>query len=190
VHHLRFFVEPVPLFVTSLQSIDGLFQLALPTFLITDGLVVIALTYLFVRRVVNPHVRYISLSSDYFPLLLIGGIAISGILMRHVIRVDLLEVKHYAMSMLTFDPTIPREVGLIFHVHLFLVCLLLAYFPFSKLMHMPGVFMSPTRNLKNDSRAKRHINPWNHPVKVHTYAEWEDEFRDALKEAGIPVEKE
>jgi hypothetical protein len=57
-------------------------------------------------------------------------------------------------------------------------------------MHMGGVFMSPTRNLRNDSRAKRHINPWSYPVKVHTYGEWEDEFKDAIKEAGLPLERE
>jgi len=57
-------------------------------------------------------------------------------------------------------------------------------------MHMGGVFMSPTRNLKNNSRAQRHINPWSYPVKTHTYEEWENEFRDAIKEAGIPLESE
>jgi hypothetical protein len=55
-------------------------------------------------------------------------------------------------------------------------------------MHMGGVFMSPTRNSRNNSRAKRHINPWNYPVKAHTYEEWEDEFKDAIKEAGLPLE--
>ncbi len=69
-------------------------------------------------------------------------------------------------------------------------CALLAYFPFSKLMHMPGVFLSPTRNLANDNRARRHVNPWNAPVKVHTYEEWEEEFHKALKSAGFPLEKE
>jgi hypothetical protein len=49
--------------------------------------------------------------------------------------------------------------------------------------------MSPTRNLANNSRAKRHINPWNYPVKVHTYAAYEDEFREKMIEAGLPVEK-
>ena len=68
-------------------------------------------------------------------------------------------------------------------------CTLLAYFPFSKLMHMAGVFLSPTRNLSNDSRIVRHVNPWNYPVKVHTYEEYEDEFRDKMIEAGLPVEK-
>jgi hypothetical protein len=69
-----------------------------------------------------------------------------------------------------------------------LVCALAAYLPFSKLMHMGGVFLSPTRNLANNSRSVRHINPWNAPVKTHTYAEWEDEFRDKMLAAGIPVE--
>jgi len=81
-------------------------------------------------------------------------------------------------------------VGALFYVHFFLVCVLLAYIPFSKLMHLGGVFMSPTRNLPNNSRAVRHENPWNYPVKTHTYEEYEDDFRDKMKEAGIPVEKE
>ena len=47
-------------------------------------------------------------------------------------------------------------------------------------MHMGGVFLSPTRNLANNSRSRRHVNPWNYPVKTHTYAEWEEEFRDKI----------
>jgi nitrate reductase gamma subunit len=73
---------------------------------------------------------------------------------------------------------------------LFLVSVLLAYFPFSKLLHMPGIFLSPTRNLANNSRMKRHVNPWNYPVPVHTYAEYENEFRDKMKAADLPVEKD
>ena len=56
-------------------------------------------------------------------------------------------------------------------------------------MHMGGVFLSPTRNLANNNRMKRHVNPWNYPVKTHTYAEWEEEFRDKMKAAGIPLER-
>jgi nitrate reductase gamma subunit len=66
---------------------------------------------------------------------------------------------------------------------------LLAYFPFSKLMHLGGIFMSPTRNMANTSRVKRHVNPWNYPVKVHSYGAYEDEFREKMIEAGLPVEK-
>jgi hypothetical protein len=57
------------------------------------------------------------------------------------------------------------------------------------MMHMPGIFLSPTRNLKNISRKHRHMNPWNAPVKVHTYEEYEDEFRESMKEVGLPVAK-
>jgi len=63
------------------------------------------------------------------------------------------------------------------------------YFPSSKLMHMGGVFLSPTRNLANNSREKRHINPWNPDVKIRTYAEYEDEFREKMIKADLPVEK-
>jgi hypothetical protein len=57
-------------------------------------------------------------------------------------------------------------------------------------MHMGGVFLSPTRNLPCNTRAVRHVNPWNYPVEVHTYEEYEEEFREKMIEAGLPVEKE
>jgi nitrate reductase gamma subunit len=190
LRHLKLFFEPVPGFITILQNLDGLFLVSTPTLLMTDVFILASLVYLFLRRIVTPQIRYISLFSDYFPLLLLIGVAISGLLMRHFFRVDLLEVKRFALGILNFNPVIPKDVGIIFYLHLFLVSALLSYFPFSKLMHMGGVFMSPTRNLRNDSRAKRHINPWSYPVKVHTYGEWEDEFKDAIKEAGLPLERE
>ena len=68
--------------------------------------------------------------------------------------------------------------------------MLFAYFPFSKLMHAPGVFMSPSRNLVSNNRWVLHVNPWNYPVKFHHYDEYEDRFREAMIEADIPVEKE
>jgi nitrate reductase gamma subunit len=99
-------------------------------------------------------------------------------------------VKQLALGLVTFTPVIPKEVGSLLFVHLFLLSALAAWFPFSKLMHMGGIFLSPTRNLANANRMKRHVNPWNYPVKVHTYEEWEEEFRDKIKAAGLPLEKE
>jgi hypothetical protein len=43
--------------------------------------------------------------------------------------------------------------------------------------------------MPTDTRARRHVNPWNYPVPVHTYDEYEDEFREKMVEAGLPVEK-
>ncbi len=110
--------------------------------------------------------------------------------MRNFWKVDLLSVKELAMGLFRFHPTVPPGIHVIFYVHLFLVSVLLAYFPFSKLLHSAGVFLSPTRNMLNNNRMVRHVNPWNYPVKVHTYEEYEDDFREKMKEVGIPVDKE
>jgi nitrate reductase gamma subunit len=190
LRHLRFFTEPVLPLVDLLAGVDGFFKVSVPTLYFTDMAILLAVTYLFLRRVGIPSLRYISLSSDYFPLFLILGVVLSGLLMRHFYKVDLLKVKKLAMGWVSLSPVIPEGIGLSFFIHLFLVSALLVYFPMSKLMHMGGVFLSPTRNLANNNRMKRHINPWNYPVKVHTYQEYEDEFREKMKAAGIPVEKE
>ncbi len=190
LRHFRFFVEPAPFFVPWLQYLDAFFEIGVPALFITDAIIILALGYLLVRRLFIPQMRYISLASDYFPLFLILAIAITGVLMRHFFKVDLVAVKELATGIFALSPTVPEGIGAMFYVHLFLVSSLLIYFPFSKLLHMPGVFLSPTRNLANTSRVKRHINPWNYPVEVHTYEEWEDEFRDLMKECGLPLEKE
>jgi hypothetical protein len=57
-------------------------------------------------------------------------------------------------------------------------------------MHLGGVFLSPTRNLANNNRARQHVNPWNYDVKLHSYDEYEEEFRGKMKAAGLPLEKE
>jgi len=187
--HLRLLMEPVPSLVAFVQNVDGVFRLAIPTLFITDFIILLALTYLFIRRVIFPQVRYISLPADYFALLMLLGVVISGILMRFFFKVDIVGVKELAMGVLRFQPVIPDGVGLTFYIHLTFVSLLIAYFPMSKMMHLAGVFLSPTRNLRNDSRMRRHINPWNPQVKVHTYEEWEDEFRKAIKKVGLPLER-
>ena len=190
IRHLRLFLEPIPVVVQGLDAVDSMLQIGLPPIYITDLLFVVAITFLFLRRVLVPRVRYISLPADYFPLFLIFSIACSGILMRYFYKVDIISVKQLALSLATLHPAIPAGIGAIFYVHLFLICCLVAYFPTSKLMHMGGIFMSPTRNMLNNSRAVRHINPWNYEVAVHTYDEYENDFREKMKKAGIPVEKE
>ncbi len=190
LRHFRFFAEPVPSWVLALHSLDGFFQVGLPVLLVTDVIVVLALTFLFFRRVVDPKLRYLSLASDYFPLFLLLGVTLSGIWVRYFSKTDLLAVKQLAMGLISFHPVVPDGISSFFFLHLFLVCVLFAYFPFSKLMHFAGVFLSPTRNLANNNRSKRHVNPWDYPVKVHTYAEYEDEFRELMKAADMPVEKE
>jgi nitrate reductase gamma subunit len=138
---------------------------------------------------VQPQVRYISLAADYLVLFLLAGLVFTGVWMRYFAGADLLKVKEFALGFVALAPQVPEDAGLLFYVHLLLACGLAAWFPFSKLMHMGGAFLSPTRNLANNNRRIRHVNPWDHPVKVHTYAEWESEFRDKIKAAGLPLEE-
>ena len=189
IRHLRFFTQPIPFFVTLTETLDGFLQVGLPGIMISGFVLLAAVFYLFLRRILIPQVKYISLASDFFPLFLIMGIAISGILMRYFAKVDVTATKELAMGLVTFRFTVPEGIGGIFYVHLFFVSILMAYFPFSKLMHLGGIFFSPTRNMTANTREIRHVNPWNYPVKVHTYDEYEEEFREKMIEAGVPVEK-
>ena len=192
LRHLRFFVEPVP----RLAVLAGQPRWLLPdrragasTSPISPSLA--ALVYLLQRRLRDPQVRYISLFTDYFALFLLLGIAISGVWMRYFARVGRggrQATRPRAHGLRAGGAREPERR-----------CSSIApgagrarwppIFPFSKLMHMGGVFLSPTRNLANNNRMKRHVNPWNYPVKVHTYEEWEDEFRDKIEAAGLPVER-
>lgn len=200
LRHLRFFLEGSPFFLQWADALDGFFQLTAPTFYLSSGVLIGALLFLFARRLFDARLRYLSLPADYFALFLLLGVAISGVTMRYLTKVNIAGVKEFTLGLVTFENAgtilsrvgLEGSAGLPFFIHLFLVSVLVAYFPFSKLMHMAGVFMSPTRNLANNNRAKRHINPWNpsaEDVHVHTYEAWEDDFREKLDAIGYQLER-
>jgi len=162
----------------------------LPVVFASSVVFLAAAAFLLARRLASPQLRYLSLVGDYFALFLLLGIAGSGFWLRHVTKTDVVGVKELVLGLAHFAPVAPASIHPLFFGHLFLVCVLLAYFPVSKLLHAPGVFLSPTRNLANNNRAVRHVNPWNPPVHVHSYDEYEDEFREKMIGAGLPVDKE
>ncbi|CCH49738.1 sulfate reduction electron transfer complex DsrMKJOP subunit DsrM [Pseudodesulfovibrio piezophilus] len=189
LRHLRLFLEPVPFFVNGLEFVDGILQIGAPAMYLADCGLVIGVILLLGRRLIDAKINYLSYVSDFFPLFLILAVALSGIYMRYYAKVDVIAIKELTMGLVTFHFVVPETIGVSFFVHVFLVSVLMAYFPFSKLMHFPGVFMSPTRNLPNDTRAKHHVNPWNDPnIKPHTYADYEKEFGVPMAEAGLPLD--
>jgi [DsrC]-trisulfide reductase subunit M len=190
IRHTRFFLEPVPEFIIMLQNLDGVLQVGVPILYLTGVLMVAGIGYLLVRRLYSAQLRYISLPADYFPVLLILAIGITGITLRYFSKTDIVGVKEVTMGLITFSPVSVEGLHPLFYAHLMLVATLFAYFPFSKLVHGAGVLMTPTRNLANNNRAVRHINPWNPEVEIHSYEAYEDEFREKMKAAGIPVDKE
>jgi len=196
IRHFRFFTEPVPVCITWLETLDGIMQIGAPRLYMTGVIMLLALGFLLSRRLFNNRLRYLSLPADYFPLWLIIGIVCTGIWMRYFGKTDVASIKEFIMALVSFAPKNPTEIGKgaeiggVFFAHLTLVSCLLMYFPFSKLTHMLGIFFSPTRNLPCNTRAVRHVNPWNPPKSYHTYAEYEDDFRELMHEAGLPLDKQ
>lgn len=121
---------------------------------------VIGLLGLLGRRVFVDRVRYISAPSDYLMLLIFIIIGVSGMVMTFTNNhTDIMMVKEFSSGLIKFDwANLPTELH--FLMHLFLAFLLLAIFPISKLLHVPGVFFSPTLNQVDNARSKRHISPW------------------------------
>jgi nitrate reductase gamma subunit len=149
VRHLRYFTEPVWPWVAWLQ----------PFGLYAGFAMVAGLAGLWARRFLVERVRYISTLSDHLMLALLVGIGASGLLMKFVHHTDIVGVKAFFLGLLRFDwQPLPAHPGL--YVHLLLVAALMALFPFSKLLHAPGIFFSPTRNQADDPREARHVARW------------------------------
>jgi nitrate reductase gamma subunit len=190
LRHLRFFLEPVPGFVVFLEKYDVATEMVLPAVHVTSLLLPFALAFLIGRRLVLARMRYISLAADYFPLLLLFAIATTGIIMRHFTRTDVMAVKQFTLGLAHGALVLPANRDIVLVMHVFLVGILVAYYPTSKLMHMPGVLMSPTLTMANINRERRHINVRNPKVEMLHYADYENTFRARMIEAGLPVEKD
>jgi nitrate reductase gamma subunit len=120
---------------------------------------------LLARRIFVDRVRYISSVSDYLMLILILGIAASGLMMAYVEHTDIVQLKGFIMGLFLFDwQNLPTDTVLL--VHLTMVLFLAFIFPVSKLLHFPGLFMSPTRYQIDNPREKRHLSPWGAEIEA------------------------
>ena len=147
--HLRYFTEPVWFWVGWIQPFGMYGGLAMAA----------GLAGLWARRFLLPRMRYISTASDHLMLALLLGIGVSGLSMKFLAHTDIVRVKAFFLGLMVFDwQPLPAHPGLF--LHLALVALLLVVFPYSKLLHAPGVFFSPGRNQADNPRAARHIAPW------------------------------
>ncbi|MEM1584198.1 MAG: respiratory nitrate reductase subunit gamma [Nitrososphaerota archaeon] len=141
------------------------------------------LAFLLVRRLVLPNVSYISKTSDYVILILLITIVFLGVYMRSFGLVDVASVGSYMYSLLTFNPIPPPE-NIWFITHYVLAQILFIYIPFSKVSHLIGWILSTTRNMRNITRWRRHVNPWNYPVEVITWEEYYKKFKEELETIG------
>lgn len=149
LRHLRYFTEPVWSWVVLLQ----------PFGIYAGFLMVAGLAGLWARRFLVERIRYISTPSDHLMLALLIAIGLSGLSMKFLAHADVVSIKTFFLGLMSLDPQ-PLPANGLLYVHLGLVATLLIIFPFSKLLHAPGVFFSPSRNQSDNPREKRHIAPW------------------------------
>jgi len=103
-----------------------------------------ALVVLFYRRTAIPEVKRLSDPADYFELLLLMTIVVTGMHMRVTSlaeEVNLVDIRTYLGGLLALRP-VPIPEQWIFVSHFFLVNVLLIYLPFSKMVHMAGFFVN------------------------------------------------
>jgi nitrate reductase gamma subunit len=149
LRHLRYFIDPVWLPIQLIQP-----------FGIYGGMaMVVGLVGLWGRRILVDRVRYITGTSDHLILALLIAIGLTGLGMTFVVHVDVVSVKQFFRGLMAFDiQPLPADPLLL--IHLLLVAVLMIVFPFSKLLHAPGLFFSPSRNQADNPREKRHIAEW------------------------------
>lgn len=149
LRHFRYFTEPVWVPIALIQDIGTYAGFGL----------VLGLAGLLARRFLVERIRYISSPSDYLMLVLIILIGTSGLSLRYLARTDIIAVKSFFIGLMRFDwQPMPTDGFLLFH--LALVATLMIVFPFSKLLHAPGVFFSPTFNQVDNPREHRHLANW------------------------------
>jgi nitrate reductase gamma subunit len=149
LRHIRYFQQDVWFWVEFIQPFGKYGSFAM----------VAGLAGLWARRFLVDRVRYISTPSDHLMLALLVFIGLSGMMMTFVSHTDIVTLKAFALGLVTFSlQPLPSDVPLL--IHLFLVAVLMIIFPISKLLHVPGVFFSPSRNQADNPREKRHLAPW------------------------------
>lgn len=108
-------------------------------------LVLLGLFYLLYRRMAVNEVKQISAPSDYAHLILLIAIVTVGDIMRFVPEwgMHYEPARDYVVKLLTFKAITPDMEVMhkpLFVIHLLLVQILAMVLPFSKLLHIPGMF--------------------------------------------------
>ncbi|NQS99015.1 MAG: respiratory nitrate reductase subunit gamma [candidate division Zixibacteria bacterium] len=179
IRHLRYFLYPVPDWVMAMQDVGYYAGYAMP----------FALLFLLARRLWYEKEVYISTFADYFALLLLFTIACTGLWMTYHGRVFLIDVKAFILGLYSFSFK-PPSTHPLFIIHLLSVFTLLVYFPWSKLLHAPGIFFSPSFFQKHNIEKKRHINPWDYDVEPEPFYTLKDkEILADLKKRAAEMKK-
>lgn len=109
---------------------------------IAGTLFTVPLFYLLGRRW-SGAVKWLSTPEDFFVLLLLIGVGLTGFHMRLLREIEVQQLRRFFGGLASFSwQPAPVSAGASFVYHFGLVQLLMVYFPFSKLMHTIGSVLS------------------------------------------------
>jgi nitrate reductase gamma subunit len=117
VRHLRYFTNPVPAWIAGAQSTGWIAGFVLPA----------AVVYVLAIRLLTKRETFSS-PANLLMLLDLLGIAVTGLLLATRHRVDLVQVKVYALGIVAFRPA-PPPADWLLAAHLALVMALVLYVP-------------------------------------------------------------
>jgi nitrate reductase gamma subunit len=140
VGHIRVF-SAYPDYLMEQAGITSIDTLSLAAGGAAGLAIVLAVTYLLVRRLSLPYVKEISGASDYMEILLLMSVFLSGNYMRFFSHVSLDDTRAFFMSLVSFTPK-PPPGDPAFILHFILAQIFLMYLPFSKLMHFIGLLIN------------------------------------------------
>lgn len=117
--------------------------LKIPSFFVDlVGIVVlISLAILLIRRFILKRVAEISSLDDYFALILILGVVLTGDALRFMSHIDVIQMREYFNGLLIFSYK-PLPENNWFIIHYLLAQILIIYIPFSKILHSGGIFFT------------------------------------------------
>jgi len=132
LRHLRYFLDPVPPWVWDLQ-LSGL---------IAGYVLPFSLVYILAVRFFSEREKYSS-PANVLLLALIIAISSIGVLMHAFFKPNLVDVKYFALGLLSLAPA-PLPTGVLFPLHLALVLVLVALVP-SHIVTAPLVMLEARR---------------------------------------------
>jgi nitrate reductase gamma subunit len=132
LRHLRYFLDPMPMWVWDLQ-LPGL---------IAGYVLPVSLVYILAVRFFSEREKYTS-PANVLLLALMLAISGIGVLMHAFYKPNLVDVKYFALGLLSFAPA-PLPGGALFPLHLVLVLVLVALVP-SHIVTAPLVMLEARR---------------------------------------------
>jgi len=139
-----------------------LFYISIPVGTIGSALAAIGAVGLLISRMTNRELRVTSVRTDYFNLILLLGVFVSGLVVWGTEDISYSHARGFIANLISFQPTEPVSTGVA--THFVLAAVFMIYLPFTHMTHFVGKYFTyhkvrweDTRNVRG-SKLEARIN--------------------------------